>query len=508
MRRMVPTLVLMLTSLSGCSQKAMELPEQNQWPSAAWSESSPEAQGLSSSELARALDFARENDINIHSLTVIRNSVVVLDAYFYPFTAEMRHDVASVTKSIVSLLVGIAVSEGVLEGTAQPALSALPPVLVQNVDRRVERISIGDLLAMQAGFDCGFRSGEPELRAMRESQDWLGFAIGLPMAADPGTRFGYCSPNYHLLSGMIAHAAGLPTIDYARSRLFSRLGIDDVYWPVDPMGINHGWGDLQLRPLDMARIGLLMLRGGRWDDDQILPAEWIEDSLTPRSAANQNDEYGLGWWLSRDVASLYEANGRGGQRIIVLPDSDLVVVMTGGGFEPGDIGSFIAGAIRSGSALPEDPSGKARLEEALRRVASPPAQRMASASPMASEVSGTVYNLQNNSLGIEWFSLEFAETAEAMLRLGLASGTEFVQPLGLDGAYRLTSDMDGAFTAGRAEWMADQRLRIDLNTLTLINRYLLDIGFSDAAAVVVISEGTVLGTVSLDAVARIPSAQP
>jgi CubicO group peptidase (beta-lactamase class C family) len=288
--------------------------------------SAPESQGFSSADLAATLEFAHARGINIHSLTVLRNDRTVLDAYFYPYTREMRHDVASVTKSMTSLLTALAITDGYLEGTSQRIVDILAPV--PTTGERVQDIRIGDLLSMRSGFECGLRRGEPELVDMRKSANWVESTLRLPLSAEPGTRFGYCSPNFHLLSAAITTRTGQPTLDYARRRLFAPLGIDDVHWPADAMGINHGWGDLQLRPIDMAKIGLL-LHGGRWGSQQLVPPAWVERMTQVHARVNENDDYGLGWWISRKVETLYEANGRGGQRITIIPAKNLVVVMTG-----------------------------------------------------------------------------------------------------------------------------------------------------------------------------------
>ena len=307
--------------------------------------SAPEAQGFSSADLAGALEVAHTHGINIHSLTVVRNDRTVLDAYFYPYTRDMRHDVASVTKSVTSLLTALAITDGYLEGTAQPIVETLAPVPA--IDERIQRIRIGDLMSMQSGLECGFRRGEQELVEMRKSRNWVEATLHLPASAEPGTRFGYCSPNFHLLSAAITNRTGLNTLDYARRRLFGPLGIEDVHWPADAAGINHGWGDLQLRTIDMAKIGLLLLHNGRWENRHVAPSAWVERMTQAHARVNENDDYGLGWWISRKIATLYEANGRGGQRITIIPAKNLIVVMTGGGFEPGEIR---AGRGRNASA--------------------------------------------------------------------------------------------------------------------------------------------------------------
>ena len=359
----------------------------DRWPTPAWTESSPVAQGVSSNELADALEFARARQINIHSLTVVRNGVIILDAYFYPFTREMRHDVASVTKSVVSLLAGIAIGEGHFEGVQQPVVDVLPKTETRGLEHGKAQLRIGHLLAMQSGLSCGFTRGEPELSAMTKSKDWVAYALSLPVAAEPGERFGYCSPNFHVVSAALSTATKASALEYARSRLFRPLGIQDVYWPADPMGVTHGWGDLQLRPRDMARLGLLMLRRGQWGARRIVSQSWIDSSASVHAVVNENEDYGLGWWISRHLSTLFEANGRGGQRISIVPGKNIVVVMTGGGFEPGDVGGYITKAVRAETALPEDARGRARLADALRSIAAPPEPHAVVPSAMAKQVS-------------------------------------------------------------------------------------------------------------------------
>jgi CubicO group peptidase (beta-lactamase class C family) len=452
---------------------------------------------MNSGDLADALDFARENQVNIHSLTIVRNGFMVLDAYFYPFAPDTRHDLASATKSIVAVLLGRATDDGYFAGPEQSIVSALPAESSAGLDSAASQVRIVDLLSMRSGFDCGFGRGEPELDDMRRAENWTAYALRLPIVAEPGTRFGYCSPNFHLVSAAISSATGQSTLDYAMQRLFDPIGIGDVYWPADPQGINHGWGDLQLRPRDMAKLGLLMLREGRWEENQLIPANWVEGMVTTRVPVNDDEDYGLGWWLSRGDPSLFEANGRGGQRITVVPNLDIVVVMTGGEFEPGDIGGFILRALRSDAALPDNPLGQQRLADSLRSIAEPPLRRAAQQPETASRVSGRIYDLQENTLGVETFSIQFSDAEDARLRLGLGSGEELLQALGLDGTYRLTNVQDGAISAGRADWLDDGRLRIELNRLSLINRFIFEIEFGERDLEIQAFEPTELGNATL-----------
>jgi CubicO group peptidase (beta-lactamase class C family) len=494
--------VLALLASSAPSVAEDEGPEAPiEWPTTAWSVSSPEAQGMSSGDLADGLQFALANNINAHSVTVVRHGVVVLDAYFYPFVPETRHDVASVTKSVISLLIGLATTQGYLQGPDQPVVAALPWQEAGTVEGGAAKIRLGDLLTMRSGFDCGFKRGEPELRDMRSAKNWVAHGLHLPMVAEPGTRFGYCSPNFHLLSAAISSSAQTSALDFARQRLFEPLGITDVYWPADATGITHGWGDLQLRPRDMAKIGLLMLRDGHWENQQVLSKDWIDSSVKNHFRANDSNDYGLGWWMPHRIPGLFEATGRGGQRISVLPEKDLVVVITGGGFEPYDIGQFITKAVRSDVALPDDPTNQRRLADALRRVAAAPAVRVAAKPTVPKGLSGRMYNLEKNPLGIRSFAVEFADPGASSLHLELENGAKVVQPLGMNGQYRLANVNDGAVSAGRAEWFQDGRLRIEFNRLSLINRFVIDAVFRDQDLELVVSEPTEFGTVHVRGVA-------
>ena len=471
------------------------------WPAPDWSVSSPEAQGLSSADLADGLQFALANNINVHSVTVVRHGVIVLDAYFHPFVPDTRHDVASVTKSVVSLLVGQAIARGDLQGPDQRIVTALTPQQAASAGAAAERIRLSDLLTMRSGLDCGFSNGERELSDMRATTDWVAYALQLPTVAAPGDRFGYCSPNFHLLSAAISASTGTSALEFARKQLFEPLGITDVYWPADPHGITHGWGDLQLQPRDMAKIGLLMLHNGRWQDRQVVPAAWIEQSVAHHFRATDSNDYGFGWWMPHALPGLFEATGRGGQRISITPDKDIVVVTTGGGFEPFDVGQYILKSVRSDAPLPPDPANQKRLAEVLLQIAAAPAQHASSVPTIPRRLSGRLYSLEKNPLGIHSLAIDFADPDATFLHIGLDSGAKLDQPLGMDGRYRLTNAQDGAVSAGRAEWFDDGRLRIEFNRLSFINRFVIDTVLADQEVQLVVAEPTEFGNLSIRGVA-------
>ena len=173
------------------------------WPTHGWAHSTPEAQGMDSNVLADAFDYIREHHIPIHSLQVVRNGYLVVDAYFWPFQDNQVHDLASVTKSVTSTLAGIAIGQHKLTGVNEPVLAALGKPSVANASAQKDAITVEHLLTMTSGLDCHFDHGEITLSQMMASRDWVRFMLDLPMAAAPGSHYEYCSPGMHLLSAVI-----------------------------------------------------------------------------------------------------------------------------------------------------------------------------------------------------------------------------------------------------------------------------------------------------------------
>jgi CubicO group peptidase (beta-lactamase class C family) len=291
------------------------------WPTQGWRSSTPEEQGFDSAKLAEGLLAIHEQDISIHSLMLIRNGSVFLDAYFYPYDGSTYHDLASVTKSVMTSLIGIAATQGKLNLDA-PMVSFFPNRTIANRDARKERITVRHLASMSSGLDCTEADNERTLREMWASQDWVQFALDRPVAWEPGTHWVYCGPAIHLLSAILQQATEMSALEYARENLFKPLGIQDADWPADPQGYNRGWGDLALHPRDAAKLGYLWFNQGNWDGKQIVSREWATKSTMGYfSGTGRDEDYGYGWWVSPAGADLnyYMAAGRAGQRVQVIP---------------------------------------------------------------------------------------------------------------------------------------------------------------------------------------------
>ena len=417
-------------------EPAVTLPD---WPTQEWRISTPEEQGFDSAKLADGLLAIQEQNINIDSLLIIRNGSVILDAYYYPYDGSIPHDLASVTKSIITTLIGIAADQGKIQ-LDQPMLSFFPDRDIANLDSRKESITVRHLAGMVNGFGSGcMGEDEATIDKMRAGPDWVQAALDRKMVQEPGEGFCYDSPGMHILSAILQESTGMTALDFARQYLFEPLGIHDVAWESDPQGYTHGWGDLHMKPRDMAKIGYLWLNNGVWDGRQIVSPDWVQASVKPQIQTGR-DAYGYGWWVSSDD---YYAFGRGGQTIHINPSMKAIVVTTGAGMEYDQVIPFVLDAlVDPEQAIPQNPEGTARLNDALAEIMQPAELPVSIPMPgIARTVSGRVYVFEPNPLEVESLSVGFDNPSQATIRLKLENSDTAVEgPIGLDGRYRLASN--------------------------------------------------------------------
>ena len=282
MHRLTNTLlaILLATSALLCAPLATAQQSAHPWPTRGWPVSSPEEQGMSSERLARLVEFGFLNDMD--SVLVMRHGRIVLEAtYAPPFRAGLKHHVYSVTKSVVSTLVGMALGDGLLDSTDRRVVDFFADRTIANLDESKKAITVQQLLDMTSGLAWteGLSATYESNIAMARSPDWQQFVLDQPMATAPGTRFYYGSGNSHLLSAILSKVTGRSANDYAREKLFGPLGIDDVLWELRPAGY-HG---RRLGPLPTAarhgedRLSLAARRPVRGEGKpEPLPAAWIE----------------------------------------------------------------------------------------------------------------------------------------------------------------------------------------------------------------------------------------
>ena len=438
------------------------------WPTEGWQESTPEEQGIDSEKLADGLLAMRAKNINIHSLLIIRNGYVVTDATFYPYDGQTVHDVASVTKSVMTTLIGIAADQGKLD-LDDTMLSFFPNYTIANLDGRKKEITVRHLVSMSSGLDCTAEGDEKTLKEMVASPDYVQFALDRKAAWLPGEQFVYCSPAIHLLSPILQQASGMPALEFARQYLFEPLGIGNAMWEMDPQGYYDGWGDLSLNPRDMAKIGFLFLNHGQWDGKQIVSSQWVEAaSQAQTEAPGDYVPYGYGWWMDTAVEGAYRADGRGGQYIFILPGWNMILVTTGSGFQMDEIAPYLLASFSDfEQPLPPNPQGVNRLTAAVASVIQPPAPSQVTPLPeIAQQISGKTYVFGPNPTQLISIAAEFDGSSEATI---FAEGTDL--PLashlvGLDGVYRFSTGADGRPVAFRGAWINAQTFFLEYDGIT------------------------------------------
>lgn len=253
---------------------------------------------------------------------------------YYHGTDE--HTMQSVSKTVTSAIIGVAMTRGDFKAPlSTPVLHYFDEGTVKNLDPRKRRMTLRDLLTMTSGLDWNedlpYDDPANPSDLMEAADDWVQFVIDRPMRDEPGTVFAYSSGATELLAYIFKRETGIDIERYAHSRLFAPLGIQHYFWKRTPLGVVDTEGGLYLRAEDLAKIGLLYLNGGRWNGRQLMAADWIEESLTPRIDAGEGFKYGYQWWLlprGEPARLAWVARGMGGQRLIVFPEEQLIVVST------------------------------------------------------------------------------------------------------------------------------------------------------------------------------------
>lgn len=342
------------------------------WPTAGWTKAAPETQGLDAKRIAE-LDREIEAGVygHVDHLLVVRGGRLVVDEryardyralsrgrkgpigcgegcddpswmhefnYLHPnwhpyYQGRDLHTLQSVTKSVAATVIGVAIGRRDVAGVDVPFLSFFKDKDLSRVDPRLRKATLDDLLTMRSGIE--WHEGDRPLDdtnttvQLEKSRDWIQFTLDQPMDAAPGTKWTYNSGGSQLLSGIVRTATGRFIDDYANETLFRPLGIRDFHWKKTPTGHPDTEGGLYLSAGDLAKIGLLHLRGGMWDGRRILPEGWVRSATTPHVTGLPGQwGYGYQWWLtSRDGVDVWAGRGFGGQFLILIPARDIVAVV-------------------------------------------------------------------------------------------------------------------------------------------------------------------------------------
>jgi len=277
----------------------------------------------------------------LHALIVARDGDIQAERRFSGPPLDVPVNVKSVSKSIVSALVGIAIGEGKLHGVEQAIAPFFPELRRRTADPRLARVSIGDLLTMRSGL---VRTSGEGYGPWVRSRSWIGHILLSPMIAEPGELMIYSTGNSHLLSAILTRATRSDTHRFAQEKLARPLGIELPRWERDPEGIYLGGNQMRLSPRALVRFGELYRNEGRHGARQVVPAWWVRESLVPRTRSVFSGQlYGYGWFLA-ELASrpLFYAWGYGGQFIFVVPSLALTVVTTSETSGPRDMEHLLA----------------------------------------------------------------------------------------------------------------------------------------------------------------------
>ncbi len=284
-----------------------------------------DAPALDAFHRARILERAASLP-RLRSLLVSVGGDRIEEHYFNGASARRSANLKSASKTIVAILVGIAIDHGYLEGVEQPIVDFFPAELA-DADPVKRSITIGDLLSMRSGLET---TSNRNYGRWVQSRHWVRHALSRPLVDRPGGRMIYSTGSTHLLSAILTRATGMSTLEFGRRTLARPLGITLPAWTRDPQGVYLGGNEMALTPRAMLAVGNLFRRGGTSDGRQVISREWIRESTIPRTRSRfSRRQYGYGWWM-RTLAghSTYYAWGYGGQFIFVVPDLEAVIVAT------------------------------------------------------------------------------------------------------------------------------------------------------------------------------------
>jgi CubicO group peptidase (beta-lactamase class C family) len=444
------------------------------WPTKGWEYSTPEEQGLDSAALAKLVDAvgARRQD----SLLIVRHGKIVAEAYYAPYEAGVRHDLRSVTKSIIGTLTAIEIQAGFLDGADHPIVDLFSDKQIANIDENKKAMTVQSLLDMTSGIEWKEENYTPDESIIRmyNVPDRVKFVLDQRMSNAPGTQFYYNGGNPYVLSALITKETGKSAYDFAKYQLLAPLGISNVRWGrVDAEGVTDGESGLFLDPRDMAKIGYLYLHDGLWDGKRILPSSWVDRVKEGKVEARDGFHYANLWW-SLPQRGAYMALGRHSQMILVLPNLDVVAVLTGvmwdDEYYPVEkLIDAISNAVKSDAAAPPNAAAQSLLAASIRQAATEPPCLMPEAPELAKAISGRSYRFGDNALHVTTFTLRLVDPNPSW-EIITENGKDqpigrFEGPIGLDGVFRKSPLASYGIDAVKGRWMNDHTFEVDRRIL-------------------------------------------
>lgn len=331
-----------------------------------WQFATPQDAGFAP-DLSEKIDFGMRSGLlpNLHSIVIARHGKIAVERYYtgndqnwgaplgeVAHGPDTLHDARSVTKSIVSLLYGIALERGQVPPPEAPLLTQFPRYADLAADIKRARLTVAHALTMSLGTDWDetipYTDPANSEILMERAADRLRFVLGRPVMHEPGTKWVYSGGASALLGALIEQGTGQKLANFATEALFGPLGIGQFEWHSGKDGVHSAASGLRLTARDLARIGQLALDNGKAGGRQIVPEQWLEQSTLPRLPTGEGPMYGYQWWLGRapvramnwEEQAWFGAFGNGGQRLFVMPSAGIVMAAFFGNYDRMDAWMF------------------------------------------------------------------------------------------------------------------------------------------------------------------------
>lgn len=384
----------------------------------------PESEGVSSSgitDFINAVDTGRQE---IHSFMFLRHGKVIAEGWWDPHGPEYKHLLYSASKTFTATAIGLAVSENRLKVTDK-VVSFFPYSLPDTLGTNMKELTVENLLTMSVGQDPAGMGGGAD-------DDWITAFLKNEPVHKPGSVFLYNNMATFMLSAIVQQVTGLTTFDYLKPRIFDPLSIRGADWDKNAQGINLGMIGLRLRTEDLAKFGQLLLQKGKWNNKQLIPAEWvnaatsfkIESSGGSAGVSKDINDWTQGYcyqmWRGRNNS--VRLDGMAGQFVILFPDKDAIVIMTANARNTQEqlnlVHNYLIPAIKSDKAIASDPVTYDGLQKKLSGLSLKAPANLVSEPEMQKKISGKEFMLQENEYQIQsvYFTFKNNECSFAIKR--------------------------------------------------------------------------------------------